>query len=77
MRLDLLSSSIPIEIHWHKDRQMTEVPFSFTKYEKEQFDRELARFVDLYAKYNKNINEVLEFARLYQKFIINKHKKWE
>ena len=53
---------------------MREVPFDITKYEETKFISDFAKFQELYKKYNENLEEILEFANLYNKFVINKNK---
>lgn len=55
---------------------MKAVPFNITKYEEEKFDTDFARFQELYKKYNENVKEILEFAKLYEKFTIKQDNKW-
>ena len=45
------------------------VPFNIEKYEKEKLDYELKRFFELYNEYEDNVNEILEFAELWRKFV--------
>lgn len=51
---------------------MEQVPFDITKYEKyeeERFSIDMYRFGQLYSKYKNEIEDVLEFTRLYYKFM--------
>lgn len=55
---------------------MKEVPFNITKHEEEKLNTDFARFQELYKKYSENIEEILEFAKLYEKFVSRKNSKW-
>lgn len=55
---------------------MKEIPFNITKYEERKLNTEFIRFQELYKKYNENVKEILEFAELYEKFIVKKNSKW-
>lgn len=55
---------------------MKKVPFNITKYEEEKLNTDFSRFQELYEKYNGNVKEILEFAKLYEKFITKKDRKW-
>ena len=55
---------------------MNEVPFNITKHEEEKLNTDFARFQELYKKYDGNIEEILEFAKLYEKFVTKKNSKW-
>ena len=52
------------------------VPFNIEKYEKEKLDYELKRFLELYSKYEDDVNEILEFAELWRKFVPTMHNKY-
>ena len=52
------------------------VPFNIEKYEKEKLNYELKRFLELYGKYEDNVNEILEFAELWRKFVPTMHSKY-
>lgn len=64
----------------HKSKVLKElgimgVPFNITKYEEEKFKSDFNRFQELSSKYKNDIDEVLEFARLYKQFVcVNKNK---
>lgn len=51
-----------------------EVPFNITKYEEEKFSKDFEKFKKLYVKYKDDIENVLEFARLWKKFTPNANK---
>ena len=53
-----------------------DIPFNITKYEEEKFESDLKRFQELFSKYKDDINEVLEFAILYECFVGNKKNKY-
>lgn len=53
-----------------------ENPFDVMKYEDRVIIRNMSRFIDLYAKYKDNIDEVLELAELYNRFCPNKKNKY-
>lgn len=55
---------------------MREVPFDITRHEEMKLSSDFAKFQELYKKYNENLEEILEFANLYNKFVVNKGK-WE
>ena len=51
------------------------VPFDITRYEEEKFKSDFNRFQELSSKYKNDIDEVLEFARLYKQFVcVDKNK---
>lgn len=52
------------------------VPFNIEKYEKEKLNYELKRFLELYGKYEDNVNEILEFAELWRKFVPTMYSKY-
>lgn len=52
------------------------IPFEVEKYEKEKSDYELKRFFELQRKYKDNIDEIIEFAELWGKFVCNHKSKW-
>ena len=43
---------------------------------KENLIQNLLDFKNYIKKYNENVKEVLEFAELYEKFIVKKNSKW-
>lgn len=49
-----------------------EVPFDINKYETERLRCKLKRFYELYAKYEDDMDEILEFAELWEQFISTK-----
>ena len=55
------------------------VPFDIEKYEKGKLDYELKRFFELYSKYvnDVDVNEILEFAKLWRKFAPKLQNKYE
>lgn len=54
-----------------------EVPFDMVKHQKEKLLRDVDRFIYLYAKYEDNVDEILEFAELCKRFYPNKKSKYE
>lgn len=54
-----------------------DILFDIAKYEKEKLDYELKRFFELYSKYEDDVNEILEFAKLWRKFALNMQSKYE
>ena len=54
----------------------TNVPFNITKCEEEKFTNDLDRFLELLPKYKSNIDEVLEFVKLYERFVPIKKNKY-
>lgn len=44
------------------------VPFDIIKYENEKLNYELKKFIELYNKYEDDVNEILLFAELWRKF---------
>lgn len=52
------------------------IPFNIEKYEKEKLDYELKRFFELYNKHEDNVNEILEFAELWRKFVPTMQSKY-
>ncbi len=55
---------------------MVEIPFNITKHEEEKLNKDFVRFQTLYQKYNGNIEEILEFAKLHERFVVSKNNKW-
>lgn len=53
-----------------------DIPFDIEKYEKEKLDCELKRFFELQKKYKDNIDEIIEFAELWNKLVRNPKSKW-
>ena len=51
------------------------IPFDIIRYEEEKFKSNFNRFQELFPKYKNDIDEVLEFAKLYEQFVcVNKNK---
>lgn len=53
------------------------VPFDMVEYQKEKLLRDIDRFIYLYAKYEDNVDEILEFAELCKRFYPTKKNKYE
>ena len=53
-----------------------EVPFNIIKYEEEKLYSDLERFQELLKKYGNCTNEVLEFARLYNRLVSHMEQKY-
>lgn len=53
-----------------------EVPFDVIKHEEKKLVRDIERFHELYQKYGGCINEVLEFARLYNRLVSHPNAKY-
>lgn len=54
-----------------------EVPFNLMKYKEEQLVEDVNRFIELYAKYGDNVEEILEFAELCKRFYPIKKDRYE
>lgn len=54
-----------------------DIPFNIEKYQKDRLDYELKRFFELYSKYEDDVNEILEFAELWRKFVPNMQSKYK
>lgn len=54
----------------------TNVPFNITRCEEERFRDDLDRFLELLPKYKNNIDKVLEFVKLYERFVPVKKNKY-
>ena len=53
------------------------IPFDITKYEEEKIESDMKRFQELFSKYkDANISEILEFAKLYERFVGDRHNKY-
>lgn len=55
---------------------MNQVPFDITRYEEEKFNTDILRFKNLYEKYKDDVDEILEFAKLYNKIVPKSNGKW-
>ena len=53
------------------------VPFDIEKYKNKKLDYELKRFSELYSKYKDDMNEILELAELWEKFVPNIQNKYK
>lgn len=53
-----------------------EIPFDIERRAKEKLNCEVSRFFELYVKYEDDIDNILEFAELYKKFVLNGRNKW-
>lgn len=58
----------------YNQQRYMDVPFNVTRYEEEKFAEEFDRFKELLAKYWGDKEEILEFARLWNKFTPNSNK---
>lgn len=52
------------------------IPFDIARYEEEKFKSDFDRFQELSSKYQNDIDEVLEFAKLYEQFVCVKRNKY-
>lgn len=50
------------------------IPFNVTKYEEKKLGQDFERFKELFIKYQDEVKDVLEFARLWKKFTPNTDK---
>jgi hypothetical protein len=53
-----------------------DVPFNASKYHDDKLNSDIERFQELFQKYKGCINEVLEFARLWNRLTANAEYKW-
>ena len=61
--------------HRNDNYKQQSTPFNITRHEEEKFNSDLDRFLELLPKYKNNIDEVLEFANLYKRFVHTKNNK--
>ena len=54
-----------------------EVPFNLMKYKEKQLIEDTNRFIELYAKFGDNVDEILEFADLCKRFYPIKKNRYE
>lgn len=54
-----------------------EIPFDVERRAKEKLDYDIRRFFELYIKYRDDVDEVLEFAELYKRFVYIEKNKYE
>lgn len=54
-----------------------EVPFDMVKHQEEKLMYDINRFMNLYAKYKDDVDEILEFAELCKRFYPIKKNKYE
>ena len=63
-------------VHRNDNYEQRSVPFNVNKYEEEKYETDLERLLELLPKYKDNIDEVLEFARLYEHYVRTKKNKY-